>query len=195
VPLLTLPSLALFQETVNAAGQSSFGIVVLDAATGAFSLSSFDDDIVKTKLETMFRQLQPKELIHEKGNLEVNTLRTLRSVLPSSCVWSSLRSSEFLAPEQTLERLGEYFAAPATDGEDSKMSGPLPGVLEGFKDNELVLRALGGLLSSVSLPANFAIPLLVISELTRRLSILRPALEQLPAAAQPRQGPAQSAEL
>lgn len=110
-------------------------------------LSSFEDDIVKTKLETMFRQLQPKELIHEKGNLEVNTLRTLRSVLPSSCVWSSLRPSEFLAPEQTLERLSDYFAAPGADGEDAQMAGPLPGVLEGFKENDLVLRALGGLLS------------------------------------------------
>lgn len=45
---------------------SSFGICVLDASTGEFNLTVFDDDICRTRLETMFRQIRPKELVHAK---------------------------------------------------------------------------------------------------------------------------------
>ena len=45
---------------------SSFGICLLDASTGEFRLTSFDDDICRTRLETMFRQVRPKELLHAK---------------------------------------------------------------------------------------------------------------------------------
>ena len=45
---------------------SSFCICLLDASTGEFRLTSFDDDICRTRLETMFRQVRPKELLHAK---------------------------------------------------------------------------------------------------------------------------------
>lgn len=48
-------------ETTN-----MFGICVLDSATSEFSLSSFEDDICRTKLETLLRQLRPKEVIYMK---------------------------------------------------------------------------------------------------------------------------------
>lgn len=47
---------------------SSFGICVADASRGTFELSYFDDDIVRTSLETMFRQIRPKELLSAKVN-------------------------------------------------------------------------------------------------------------------------------
>ena len=52
-------------------GQSSFGVCVLDASTGEFNLSLFDDDVCRTSLETMFRQIRPIELIHAKVREEV----------------------------------------------------------------------------------------------------------------------------
>lgn len=178
------------QETVNAAGQSSFGVVILDAATGAFSLSGFDDDTVKTKLETMFRQLQPKELIHEKGNLSIGTLRTLKTVLPSVCVWSSLRASEFLSAQETLGRLGDFFAGE--DVSERKVEEGLPAVIEGFKDNELVLQTLGGLMSCVS--PSFP-PRTDPHELLLIYSPLVLASHQVLEATQSRQGSPQSEEL
>lgn len=48
-------------ETTN-----MFGICVLDSATSEFSLSSFEDDIFRTKLETLLRQLRPKEVVYMK---------------------------------------------------------------------------------------------------------------------------------
>jgi len=47
-------------------GLSTFGICTLDASTGEFNLSTFDDDVVLTRLQTTFRQIRPKELVHAK---------------------------------------------------------------------------------------------------------------------------------
>ena len=43
-----------------------YGICILDASTGEFNLSAFEDDVCNTRLETMFRQIRPKELLHAK---------------------------------------------------------------------------------------------------------------------------------
>lgn len=46
-----------------------FGICVLDCSTSQFNLSSFEDDICRTKLETLMRQLRPKELLFTKVHI------------------------------------------------------------------------------------------------------------------------------
>ena len=43
-----------------------FGLCVLDSSTSEFNLSAFEDDVCRTKLETMVRQLRPKEIIFTK---------------------------------------------------------------------------------------------------------------------------------
>lgn len=53
-------------EEENAKTNNSFGICVLDSSTSEFSLSAFEDDVCRTKLETMLRQLRPKEVIFKK---------------------------------------------------------------------------------------------------------------------------------
>lgn len=50
-------------------GKQTFGICVLDSATSEFNLSAFEDDICRTKLETMMRQLRPKEIIFTKVHI------------------------------------------------------------------------------------------------------------------------------
>lgn len=50
---------------------STFGVCIVDASTGEFQLSHFQDDIIRTRLETLFRQIRPKELICAKVNLTV----------------------------------------------------------------------------------------------------------------------------
>lgn len=47
-------------------GKQRFGLCVLDSATSEFNLSAFEDDVCRTKLETMMRQLRPKEIIFTK---------------------------------------------------------------------------------------------------------------------------------
>ncbi|CED82378.1 Mismatch repair ATPase MSH6 (MutS family) [Phaffia rhodozyma] len=123
----------------------SFGITVLDAATGAFSLSAFEDDVCKTKLETMFRQLRPKELIHEKGNLSVSTLRTLRSIISSSCAWTAMKpQTDFTSAANTLDILSDFFALQS---EGSDKQAVLPEVIEKFREEPLAIESLGGLVS------------------------------------------------
>lgn len=60
--------LLLFQEFAPDDPElpTAFGVCILDASTGQFDISSFEDDKVRTKLETLFRQIRPKELIHAK---------------------------------------------------------------------------------------------------------------------------------
>lgn len=43
-----------------------FGVCVLDSSTSQFNLSMFEDDICRTKLETLMRQARPKELLFSK---------------------------------------------------------------------------------------------------------------------------------
>lgn len=45
---------------------NSFGICVLDTSTSEFNMSAFEDDACRTKLETMMRQLRPKEMVFMK---------------------------------------------------------------------------------------------------------------------------------
>jgi DNA mismatch repair protein MSH6 len=63
-------------------GAQKFGLCVLDSATSEFNLSAFDDDVCRTRLETMLRQLRPKEIIFTK----VCTYFLIFALLPSSVV-------------------------------------------------------------------------------------------------------------
>ncbi|KZT01205.1 DNA mismatch repair protein Msh6 [Laetiporus sulphureus 93-53] len=98
-------------------GKQTFGICVLDSATSEFNLSAFEDDVCRTKLETLIRQLRPKEIIFTKGNLSVSTTRLLKAILPGSCLWTSLRESEGLTYEMTLKELKKLY--PASDEDDN----------------------------------------------------------------------------
>jgi DNA mismatch repair protein MSH6 len=54
------------RENEEGGDYGSFGICVLDSATSEFNLSAFDDDVCRTKLETLLRQLRPKEIVSTK---------------------------------------------------------------------------------------------------------------------------------
>ncbi|KAF7311618.1 DNA mismatch repair protein [Mycena kentingensis (nom. inval.)] len=105
-------------ETFNEGDDSvsSFGVSVLDCATSQFNLSTFDDDVCRTKLETLMRQLRPKELLFTKGKLSVATNRLLKSVLPSACLWTGLRDVEGFGYDKTLVELRKLY--PSDGAED-----------------------------------------------------------------------------
>lgn len=56
-------------ENEDGKDQQTFGVCVLDSATSEFNLSAFEDDVCRTKLETLMRQLRPKEIIFTKVSL------------------------------------------------------------------------------------------------------------------------------
>lgn len=43
-----------------------FGVCFVDTSTAHFSLATFEDDVNRTKLETLLMQVQPRELITER---------------------------------------------------------------------------------------------------------------------------------
>lgn len=56
-------------DGIDTKANDSFGVCVLDSSTSEFSLSAFEDDVCRTKLETMMRQLRPKEIVFTKVSL------------------------------------------------------------------------------------------------------------------------------
>ncbi|KAI9069848.1 DNA mismatch repair protein Msh6 [Trametes sanguinea] len=104
-------------------GKQTFGICVLDSATSEFNLSAFEDDVCRTKLETLMRQLRPKEVIFTKGNLSVSTTRLLKAVLPGNCLWTSLRESEGLKYNETIKELKKLYP-PEEDDDDEMVDNP-----------------------------------------------------------------------
>ncbi|KAG1823365.1 muts domain V-domain-containing protein [Suillus subaureus] len=132
-------------------GMSSFGVCVLDSATSQFSLSAFEDDVCTTKLETMMRQLRPKEVIFTKGNLSVQTTRLLKSILPGSCLWTSLRDVEGFTYPQTINELNSMFSEANTEGEDAmdedaELSSAVPQCIRDMASYRAAMEALGALM-------------------------------------------------
>jgi DNA mismatch repair protein MSH6 len=91
--------------------------------------------------------LQRHEL---KGNLSVSTTRLLKAILPSACLWTSLRDSEGLGYEKTLKEVKELY--PAKVNEDENMDdgdGLGQSVPQGIRDMILykgAIEALGGMI-------------------------------------------------
>jgi DNA mismatch repair protein MSH6 len=51
-----------------------FGVCVLDSSTSEFGLSAFEDDVCRTRLETLLRQLRVKEVVFTKVSLNAPPL-------------------------------------------------------------------------------------------------------------------------
>ncbi|KIM91619.1 hypothetical protein PILCRDRAFT_810908 [Piloderma croceum F 1598] len=136
-------------EEANAKTNNSFGICVLDSSTSEFSLSAFEDDVCRTKLETMMRQLRPKEVIFKKGNLSVATTRLLKSILPASCLWTSLRDSEGFSYDQTLTELKTMYPADEDDSmgdDDELLSEAVPQSIRDMVRCNGAMEALGAMI-------------------------------------------------
>ena len=122
----------------------AFGLAFVDTATGRFHLSGFVDDVDRTKFETFVAQTQPKELLLEKSRLSTKSLRILKNNVSPTTIWTHLKPvTEFWEADLTRRELesGTYFA---TEGNEE---GKWPEALQEYKDNDVVMSAMGGLLS------------------------------------------------
>ncbi|CEQ40291.1 SPOSA6832_01905, partial [Sporobolomyces salmonicolor] len=151
---------AIKEDTPTPASLPSFGVCVLDASTAEFSLSYFADDVSRTQLETLVRQLKPKEVIHQKGNLSVSTLRLLRNCLGIDCQWTALKEGkEFLHAEDAREEVVKLFKEAKNKGKGGDEKGMevdeeadeetlVPEDIRKMYDKPVALSALGGLIWS-----------------------------------------------
>ncbi|KAL7906037.1 DNA repair protein [Trichoderma velutinum] len=122
----------------------AFGIAFTDTATGRFFLSGFVDDVDRTKFETLVAQIGPRELLLEKSGLATKSLRILKNNTSPTTIWTNLKpGTEFWDADTTRRELAcaKYFIREE-DEEDI-----WPEALQEFKDDDLVMSAIGGLVS------------------------------------------------
>ncbi|KAF8504398.1 DNA mismatch repair protein Msh6 [Russula emetica] len=134
------------RENEEGGEYGSFGICVLDSATSEFNLSAFDDDVCRTKLETLLRQLRPKEIVFTKGNLSVATTRLLRVILPGTCLWTSLRDVEGFGYDKTLSELKSLYAANGEDAMDDDDYSLVPAAIRDMLGCKNAIEALGSMM-------------------------------------------------
>lgn len=144
--------------------EDTFGICVLDSSTSEFNLSAFTDDVCRTKLETMLRQLRPKEILFTKvgqssrlvsltadprwqGALSVSTTRLLKMILPSGCLWTGLRDVEGFDYKTTLEELKKMYP-PGEDDDmtDDVLPSSVPEAICSMLGMKAPIEALGAML-------------------------------------------------
>lgn len=122
----------------------AFGIAFADTATGRFQLSGFVDDVDLTKFETFVAQIGPRELLIEKSRLSTKALRILKNNTSPTTIWTHLKpGTEFWDADTSRRELkcGNYFASD--DNEEETW----PEVLQQHKDDDLVMSAVGALVS------------------------------------------------
>lgn len=121
----------------------AFGIAFVDAATGRFFISEFQDDVDLTKFETFVAQTSPRELLLEKSRLSTKALRILKNNTGPTTIWNYLKpGTEFWDADVARRELdcSGYFAS--RDGREEEA---WPKKLAEARDKDLVMSALGGL--------------------------------------------------
>lgn len=121
-----------------------FGIAFVDAATGQFSFSEFEDDTELTKFETFVAQTGPQELLLEKSQISTKALRILKNNTSPMTIWNYRKpETEFWDAETTRRELesGEYFV-----NEDGS-KGDWPKKLVEVQDKPFLMSAFGALVS------------------------------------------------
>ncbi|KAF4618937.1 hypothetical protein D9613_010131 [Agrocybe pediades] len=131
-----------------------FGVCVLDCSTSQFNLSHFDDDVCRTQMETLMRQVCPKEILYKKGTLSKHTISLLKNVLPSGCLWTALRPVEGFNYEETLTELKTIYPAELNedvemedeDSSDNLLPRSVPSPIREMAHDRLAIEALGSMI-------------------------------------------------
>ncbi|KZT37435.1 hypothetical protein SISSUDRAFT_852370 [Sistotremastrum suecicum HHB10207 ss-3] len=133
------------REEVKDGHQESpkFAVCILDASTSEFKLSAWTDDICRTTLETILRQLHIKELIFTKGMLSLATIRLLKGALSGQCLWTPLRDDEGHDENATIREVGRLYG-----GSDLNLShsDSIPIAIRTLQDDHLAMQALGNMM-------------------------------------------------
>ncbi|KAJ3415706.1 DNA mismatch repair protein msh6 [Chytridiales sp. JEL 0842] len=135
--------MSIKEEVVADHQPPSFGICFVDTATAEFHVSFFEDDIERTKFETLLLQLKPKELVLEKGLVSQKTARVLKNSVNNVQYNYLIPDKEYWDSVATMDELRRSY------GFDKSDSGEIgwPKVIDELADQPLALSAMGGLLS------------------------------------------------
>ncbi|KAH8655236.1 muts domain V [Xylariales sp. PMI_506] len=139
---------AIKESTVD--DHPAFGIAFVDAATGQFFISEFEDDVELTKFETFVAQTNPRELLLEKGRISTKALRILKNNTSPTTIWNYFKSgTEFWDADMTCRELScnDYFVS----GEEGATEEVWPETLNQAKDKDLLMSALGALVQYLRL--------------------------------------------
>ncbi|KAI1474178.1 DNA mismatch repair protein Msh6 [Daldinia eschscholtzii] len=120
----------------------AFGVAFVDAATGQFFVSEFEDDADLTKFETLVAQTSPRELLLEKSHISAKALRILKNNTSPTTIWNYFKAgSEFWEADLTRRELdcNGYFTE--TEGAEERW----PSTLAEARDKDLLISALGAL--------------------------------------------------
>ncbi|KAI8987059.1 muts domain V-domain-containing protein [Pilobolus umbonatus] len=137
--------MSIKEECMNDQSPPRYGISFVDTATAEFNLLTFEDDLNRTKLETLIMQIKPREVVTEKGRLSKTATRLLKNLL-NDPLWNMLNpGSEFWDAAITDDEItvADYFEEDKTMGEHE--SAYLK-VLEIARKSPLLMSSFGGLI-------------------------------------------------
>ncbi|KAI9312530.1 muts domain V-domain-containing protein [Dichotomocladium elegans] len=125
------------KEYSAANGDVDFGICFVDAATSEFNLCHITNDRGRTKLGTLLHQIQPKEVIFERGLISAETVQLVKSKVHLDSINYLKPDAEFWDAKTTQDEIhvNEYFP----DG--------YPDALESMRHQEIVMSAFGAMVS------------------------------------------------
>ena len=88
-----------------------------------------------------------------QGNLSVATTRLLKSILPASCLWTSLRESEGFGYDQTLTEVKNLYPANDPDDieDDETLNETVPQSIRDMVGCKGAMEALGAMIWSAPL--------------------------------------------
>ena len=88
------------------------GLAILDASIASFRFSDFVDDANRTMLETILIQLQPKEILLEKGKVSIDSKTTIKRALPNARITEFAPGKDYPGRDKTIELLdtADYFS-------------------------------------------------------------------------------------
>jgi len=120
-------------------------------------MGQFEDDMQRSRLETLLLQVKPKSILVEKGGLSRESQEKIRKTLGDVEVQQLTPKAEFWGADTTMSNIWhmKYF-----QGKDQSM----PNVLADMQDSTLALSALGAaiwhlqyvsLMLDVHFPLNF----------------------------------------
>lgn len=96
---------AVEDDAPKSDAERKFGICILDCSTSEFNLSCFEDDICRTKLETLMRQIRPKEIVYKKVGIILAILVNVLDISSTECSFHQHPSitEEYLTLELPLD--------------------------------------------------------------------------------------------
>ena len=81
-----------------------------------------------------------------QGNLTVATTRLLKTILPGTCLWTSLRDVEGFSYDKTLDELKALYGTSGEDTMDDDDHGLIPTAIREMLGYTTAIEALGAMM-------------------------------------------------